>query len=217
MKEIDINNWDRKKHFEFFRQMDYPFYNICFDLDITEFLAFVKANNLSINNALVFISIQSANAVENFRYRIRGNKVILHESLTPSFTKLSEETNLFKFVTVNFVDDIFLFNKNADKKAKTQKEYFPLKETTENDNFIFFSSIPWISFTGLDHAKNFDKDDAVPRIAWGKYYLKEGRTVIPYNIQISHVFVDGYHLGKFKQQLDNHMNKLIMAGGGNLD
>ncbi|MDH5432704.1 MAG: chloramphenicol acetyltransferase [Gammaproteobacteria bacterium] len=207
MIEVDIDNWERKQHFEFFRRMDNPLYNICFDLDISELLPFIKQHHLSLNHTMVFLSIKAANQTENFRYRLRDDKVVLHDKLTPSFTSISKETNLFRYITVEFVDDVFQFNENAEQIVKKQTEYFPT-ENNHRDDFIYFSSIPWISFTGLDHATDTKNVDSVPRIMWGKFYQKENRTVIPYNLQVNHCFIDGYHLGLFKERLDLEIKSL---------
>ena len=42
MKEIDLSNWKRREHFAFFHRMDYPHFNVCFDLDITGFAGVIK-------------------------------------------------------------------------------------------------------------------------------------------------------------------------------
>ncbi|MDH5434140.1 MAG: CatA-like O-acetyltransferase, partial [Gammaproteobacteria bacterium] len=59
-----------------------------------------------------------------------------------------------------------------------------------------------------DHATDTKNVDSVPRIMWGKFYQKENRTVIPYNLQVNHCFIDGYHLGLFKERLDLEIKSL---------
>jgi chloramphenicol O-acetyltransferase type A len=54
MQIIDIENWKRKEHFEFFYRMDYPQYNICANIDITQFLRFVRQNELSFYYAMIY-------------------------------------------------------------------------------------------------------------------------------------------------------------------
>lgn len=46
-KKIDLENWPRKQQYDlFFRHMDYPHFNICANLDITEMYNYVKMNNI---------------------------------------------------------------------------------------------------------------------------------------------------------------------------
>ena len=78
MREIDITQWKRREHFQFFHRMDYPQYNICFNLDITELLAEIKKKAFPFNYSMIYLSTLSANQIEEFRYRIRDGNVVLH-------------------------------------------------------------------------------------------------------------------------------------------
>ena len=111
-------------------------------------------------------------------------------------------------ITVPFENDLGKFEKNAKEKAKNQQQYFVTKEFVNRDDFVFYSAIPWITFTSIDHTRNHERDDAVPRISWGKYYWKQDQVILPYNIQVNHMFVDGVHLGMFKTQLEKNIDKL---------
>ncbi len=208
MKEIDINIWERREHFAFFKNIPYPVYNICFDLDITGVKEFTKKENISFNLAMIHISTSALNRIDNFRYRLRGEQVVLHEILTPSFADIKKDSDLFKMVTVPFENDLMAFERKAKEKADAQENYFVLNDFAGRDDFVFYSAIPWISFTGIDHTINLKREDANPRISWGKYYNKAGRLLLPYNIQVNHMFVDGYHLGLFKEQLDDIISEI---------
>lgn len=208
MEIIDQKNWPRKEHFDFFSRMESPSYNISFPLDVTHFYRVIKSKGLSFYYSMIHLSIQAANQVENLRYRIRGNEVVLHEGLHPSFADLGPDSELFKLVTLDFHPDLGTFNRLAKEQSQSQQEYFPLEKLKGRDEFIYFSSIPWISFTSIDHTANGNKDDAVPRISWGKYYWEGDRCLLPYNLQVHHAFVDGLHLGMFKEALDSAMESL---------
>ena len=50
MKEIDIETWSRKEHFQFFQRSDLPFYNVNFNVDITglkEYAQFFVSDDLA--------------------------------------------------------------------------------------------------------------------------------------------------------------------------
>ena len=53
MKKIDIATWNRKTHFEFFRRIDLPFYNVNFNLDISGLREFAKLQSVSLNTLLI--------------------------------------------------------------------------------------------------------------------------------------------------------------------
>ena len=208
MLKIDLNTWKRQEHFLFFKTMPYPIYNICFDVDVTKVKDFSSKNALSFNLAMVHISTASLNAIDNFKYRIRGEEVIRHDTLTPSFADMEKDSDLFKMVTIPFEDDIQAFERHAKEKAKNQSRYFVPADFANRDDFVFYSAIPWITFTSIDHTVNLKRDDAIPRISWGKYYKKDDRLFMPYNIQVNHMFVDGIHLGLFNEQLIKRIHAL---------
>ena len=79
MKFLDLENWNRKELFYFFREYEQPFFNICADVDVTSLVKFTKDRNISFFKASLYLSLKAANEIEPFRYRIRENKVIVHE------------------------------------------------------------------------------------------------------------------------------------------
>ena len=48
------------------------------------------------------------------------------------------------------------------------------------------------------------KDNATPFLDWGRYYDKDGRFFMPISIQAHHSFVDGIHVGKLVEKLQNY-------------
>jgi chloramphenicol O-acetyltransferase type A len=55
-----------------FHTFDMPHFNMCANVDLTAFYAFVKKHDISLNLATVYVLTHTANAVPEFRYRIRG-------------------------------------------------------------------------------------------------------------------------------------------------
>ncbi len=206
MEEINLASWNRIEHFNFFKNMDYPQYNICMNLDITNFLEHSKKRNLPFYYAMIFAAMYAANKVPEFKYRIRKEQVVLHDSIHPSFTDMSTNTDLFKLVTVNLNDTIEEFTGVAKAKAQEQTEYFPFHELAGRDDLVYITCIPWISFTHLSHTINLKKDDSVPRISWGKYYREGDRVLLPYSVQVHHALADGIHVGKHVTVLQEYLD-----------
>lgn len=209
MEYIDIDNWKRKEHFNFFRRADYPQYNICANIDVTNFLRFVRERKVSFYYAMIHASTHVANEIINFRYRIRGEKVILHSELHPSFTDLNDkEDDLFKLVTVDMKDDILEFVKYAKEKSQNQNDYFNLNGLAGRDDLVYITCIPWVSFTHLSHTISLDKNDSVPRISWGKYFSENNKVLLPFSVQVNHALVDGVHVGMYFSKLQKHIDNI---------
>ena len=63
-----------------------------------------------------------------------------------------------------------------------------------------------ISYTHISHTNSGQKDNATPLFDWGKYYEKAGRIVMPVSVQLHHSFVDGIHIGKFVDLLQEYLD-----------
>lgn len=206
MEYINMEKWDRKEHFEFFYRMDYPHYNICANIDITKFLAYVKKKQLLFYYAMIYSSTFVANQIINFRYRIRKGRVILHDIVHPSFTDIKDQKKLFKLVNVKMENDIFDFTKKAADQARKQKEYFALNDHVRRDDLIYITCLPWISFTHISHTISLNKDDSIPRISWGKYFTENNKVLLPFSVQVNHALVDGLHVGQYFSKLQDFIN-----------
>lgn len=209
MKYIDLENWDRKEHFNFFYRMDYPQFNICMNLDITGFLAFTKENHLSFYFAMIHAVTRIVNEMEAFRYRIRDDKtVVLHDRVHPSFTYLKDpaKNDLFQMITVDYTDAIGEFERNAREVSQNQVDYFGIDKLTGRDDLIYITSIPWISFTHLSHTISINRNDSVPRLSWGKFFREGDKTLLPFSVQVHHALMDGYQVGKYVERLQDYLN-----------
>lgn len=206
MKTIDLGTWPRAVHYHFFKRMDYPHYSICSNIDITNFLLKTKEQKLPFYYAMIFAAAWALNQTEEFKYRIRGEEVVLHDTVHPSFTDMSSGSDLFKMVTTQMSGDIESFVSAAKAKSEKQSDYFVAADVEGRDDLIYITSIPWVSFTNISHTISFNKDDSVPRLSWGKYFEDKGKTMIPYSVQAHHSFVDGIHMGRFYDCLQDYLN-----------
>ncbi|MDD4193580.1 MAG: chloramphenicol acetyltransferase [Mangrovibacterium sp.] len=214
MKIIDLNTWKRKEHFEFFYRADQPQYNICANMDLTRFLASSRENRLPLYYALIYAVTDVANRCENFRYRIRENKqVVLYDRVHPSFTEMSRDSDddLFKLLTVEMNGSMADFIQSARETSAGQSAYFNLGPIAGRDDFLYITCIPWISFTHISHTFTLNRNDAVPRISWGKYFHEGEKVLLPFSVQVHHALVDGYHVGEYFRKLQEYLDSFRSA------
>ena len=200
---IDENNWKRAVHCQVFRNSIEPSYCVTLELDITNFLAKVKARKLSFTMALIYVVSNCANDIEEFRYRFLDGQVVLYEKINTAFTYLDKETELFKVVNVELLDSLEAYVALAIETAENQTAYFtgPLA----NDVYQF-SPLPWVSYTHISHTISGRKDAATPIFDWGKYFERNGKWLLPFSIQVHHSFVDGIHIGKLVDALQKALD-----------
>ena len=194
MKIIEIEKWERREHYRFFRGMDCPQFNICAHLDLTAFDHFRRERNLPFFSSLLYLSARAANEIKEFRYRIRGEKVIEHETVSPAITVLGKG-DIFGYCTIEYDREAGGFIQTAGEAIARAKENPTIAEDPNRDDVIYYTSIPWISFTSISHPISLPAD-SIPRLSWGKYFPSGDRILLPYSVQVHHGLADGLHVGE---------------------
>lgn len=196
MKQVDIEGWNRKNHFNYFKQLDYPHFSICGNIDITNFKKVVKEKELSFFISFLYVATKALNSIKEFRYRIREDKVVEHEIVDPSFTLMTSK-EVFSFCTVKFLDNFEEFIDKTSEEMERVKNCVNLEDEPGRDDLAFVTCIPWVSFTSITHPVHMNPVDSIPRIAWGKFFEENGKVKMPISIQAHHALVDGVHMGQY--------------------
>lgn len=128
---------------------------------------------------------------------------MLFDKIDTAFTYLNKETELFKVINVPMQETMEEYVELAAKITQEQKEYF----TGPLGNDVFqCSPMPWVTYTHISHTNSGQKDNATPLFDWGKYDEKAGQIVMPVSVQAHHSFVDGLHIGKFVDLLQEYLD-----------
>lgn len=207
-KILDIDNWNRKEHFEFFSQFDEPFFGIVAEIDCTDGYNFCKQNDIPFFMFYHHKAILAVNQIEEFRYRIRGNDVIIFDTIHVTST-ISRDDNTFAFsyVTYNhsFKEFAELFQSETD--AIRSSAGLGLNENTGRLDVIHFSTVPWIRFTGVTHARNFKNGESIPKITFGRYHRINEKLMMPVSVNVHHGLMDGLHVGKYFELFEHLINE----------
>jgi chloramphenicol O-acetyltransferase type A len=206
MRNIDMQTWPRRQHFKLYSAFDHPHFNMCANVDLTAFYPFVKKRGFSFTVAMVYFLTRAANAIPEFRYRIRSGKAIEHDLVHPSITVLIQE-DLFSFCTFEYVEDYSSFEAGAKERIAYVKEHPTLEDVLGEDNLLFMTAIPWVSFTSFMHPLHLDPADSIPRFAWGKLFEEGERLKMPLSVQGHHALMDGYHMGRFYSELQDYLDQ----------
>ena len=200
MSIIDMATWPRRGMYEYFSGVSNPFYSVTVQIDVTALAAWAKREGLSFYYALVYLCTRAVNRTEAFRYDIRDGQVALLDRREPSFTDLKPGAELFHIVTMPAGEDIRAFCREARRISRAQEIF--LDTAAEAGPLIYFSCLPWVELTALTNERDFDRDDTVPRIAWGRYTEQNGRLKLGLSLEVNHRFIDGLHIGQFVRALE---------------
>ncbi len=206
--KLDLTTWNRKEHFEFFRVFDEPFFGITTAVDFTQGYQKIKDKGYPYFLYYLHKSLQAANAIEAFRYRIEDDQVFLYDQIHASPT-IGREDHTFGFSFMEYEEDFEIFIAKAQKQIAEVKNSTGLRHTdnTKRLDTIHYSSIPWYSFTGLTHARHFHFKDSIPKISFGKYTRENGKLHLPIAINVHHGLMDGYHIGLYLEKFQGLLNE----------
>lgn len=199
MEKVDMRSWERKEIFDFFSGMSQPFYSVTFTVDVTGLYKFVKSRGLSFYYALVYLCTEAVNETDAFLYRVTDGEVYKVDRREPSFTDIRRGSEQFYIVTMPAGKGLEEFCCRARKKSSEQTAFIDAEQETQD--LIYFTCLPWVELTSLTNERDFDSDDTVPRIAWGKYRDEDGVKKLQMSVELNHRFLDGVHVGKFYETL----------------
>jgi chloramphenicol O-acetyltransferase type A len=205
-KLLDLETWARKDHFHFFNQFEEPFFGVCVQLDCTRAYEVAKANGYSFFLYYLYQSLKTANAIEPFRYRIIDHQVYEYEVVNASPT-INRPDGTFGFAYMDYLKDFTAFLTSARKQIEAVQEEKGLIPAMQGENVIHYSSVPWINFTALSHARSFSYKDSIPKISFGKLTEQHGKRQMPVSIHVHHALMDGYHVGQYVDQFQEFLNQ----------
>ena len=203
--KLDITTWNRKEHFEFFSQMEEPFFGITLSIDCSK--AYQKAKDLNVPFFVYYLhkTLVAVNSIENFRYRIIDGEVYVYDQINASATIMREDKT-FGFSLIEFNTDIHKFNLTAQEEInRIQNTTGLFTRSFDEPNLIHFSAIPWVNFTSLSHARSYTHPDSCPKISFGQLINENNTLKIPISIHVHHGLADGYHVGLFLEKLEAEM------------
>lgn len=205
MRVVDQESWPRRQQYNFLKDFTYPHFSLCANMDITDFYPRAKQSGSTFTIAFVYVLSRAANEITEFRYRMRGNKVVEHDTVHPSVTVLTEG-DLFSFCELEYYADFSIFAAHAAERYAIIKENPTVEDTPGRDDFLFLTSLPWVSFTSMMHPLDLENIDSVPRLAWGKFFLEGESLKIPLSVQAHHALMDGIHMGRYFQLVQDYFD-----------
>ncbi|HEV2761599.1 MAG TPA: CatA-like O-acetyltransferase [Pyrinomonadaceae bacterium] len=203
-KYLDTEAWSRRHLFNLFKSYDEPFFNVCADVDATALLDFSRRNDLSFFVTYHFLSTRTANEIEPCRYRLRGERVLVHERVDAGAVLLLPDES-FTFVYFDFDEDFMSFHERARAAVESARlEAPPLDARADRDDLVYHSVVPWVSFTSVSHARDSRRQSGIPKVTFGKYRDVGGRVLMPVSVEVHHALMDGLHVGRFFERLERY-------------
>jgi chloramphenicol O-acetyltransferase type A len=199
---LDVSTWSRRDLFEFFRNYENPYFNICTEIEVTKLLeALRRRPGVSPTLTYHYLALRVANEIEPFKYRLRDDQVLVHDVIHGGTTVLLPNES-FTFAYFDYQREFSDFIRDAQASLaavkRGDKPFHPL----DGDDRIHFTVLPWVSFTSFAHARNKTRAVSVPKVAFGKFVRHKECTHLPISVEVHHALMDGLHVGRFINRLE---------------
>lgn len=206
MRYLDLENWNRKEHFEHFSKLKDPYFAVVVDVDVTKAYQYSKEQNISFFSLYLHACMKAINAVENLRYRLEGDRVVVHEVIHASATIPRPDTT-FGFSFIHYSEDFAVFHQNLESEKQRILQSTDLFPPINSEDCIYCSALPWVHFSSHKEPVSGRKE-SVPKLAFGKFLEKDGKLMMPVSIAVNHALADGYHVGEFFKHYLAELDKI---------
>ena len=205
---IDMDQFSRRKHFEYFSSLQYPYVGLTSEVDVTELVPFCKERSYSFYLTFMHIVALAANDVSEFRQRIRDNGIVEFEKCPTSHIELLDN-GTYAYCTLHHDMPLDMYIPYAENARKLCRENGKLEEDAQVESMLFISTVPWLHYTALIQPVAAG-EDSNPRITWGKFQKDcNGRYQMPVSVLAHHGLVDGIHIAQFYRNLEKYIAATI--------
>lgn len=210
-KVINLENFKKRKQYNWFRTFSNPCYGINVKMDITEVVKYTKETKTSFFINILYLITMGLNSVEEMRLREVNGEIRLYDTINPTFTVMTK-SGVYENTGFEMIDDYNTFYATAKQVIDHIKNQDFIKETF-NDSLLFndyyMTCLPWLSIESMTHplCDNNYESLSCPRVCWDKYVEVDNKYLMTLNITVNHCFVDGYPLSlAFKNIQENFNN-----------
>ena len=105
---VDIDNWNRRENYLFFRDFANPYYSVTSQVDVTEAYIRAKALGIKFSHYAMYASLRAVNSIEALRYRQVDGKVWLYDRIRLN-TAVAREDHSFASVIIPYKDTLEKF------------------------------------------------------------------------------------------------------------
>ena len=203
-QKINLETWERRAAFHFFKEFTEPYHGVCLRVDCTATYRYAKQHGLSVFLSLLHRSLVAAHQVENFRTRIVDGIAWRYEQINGG-SAVGRANGTIGLGHYQFRQQIDEFVREASIELDRVRQRDDIERYPEA-NLIRYSVLPWFDFTFVSHARDFSHEDSAPRITFGKITEADGRRTMPVSIHVHHALVDGLHVAQFVEKFQHSLD-----------
>ena len=204
-KIIDPKETTRAMAYELWMKAPNPMVTFFKTLDVTNLIRVSRRRKLKFNMLLDWCIGRAAAGVKEFYILPVGEQLIQYDSLAVN-TIVKNRTGEVSSCDILYTDDLDTFNREYLEHTARVAESCLDRDLSESCMVIGTSAIV---DTELDGAVGMNSGIFNnPFIIWGRYRKRLFRYMLPISFQFHHTQMDGAHVGRFLENLQQEINRL---------
>ena len=204
-KIIDPKETTRAMAYELWMKAPNPMVTFFKTLDVTNLIRVSRRRKLKFNMLLDWCIGRAAAGEKEFYILPVGEQLIQYDSLAVN-TIVKNRTGEVSSCDILYTDDLDTFNREYLEHTARVAESCLDRDLSESCMVIGTSAIV---DTELDGAVGMNSGIFNnPFIIWGRYRKRLFRYMLPISFQFHHTQMDGAHVGRFLENLQQEINRL---------
>lgn len=215
---ININTWDRRSNYEFFKDYLNPNWSVTCEVECTSAFENSKKTGDSFFLKYLYAILRAANDVKELRYRVEkdenGNEIVVLYKYISVITPISVgENGKFHSVKIPYEPDYNKFLKKANEiisSIPAETDPYAAEKSMKNgrQDVILVAANPRLPFCSMTATQSAEKGTRKPLLNVGKATRREGKMYIPVFITVNHGLCDGYHVSNFYENVEKYLKEL---------
>ncbi len=206
-RRIDLSTYPRADVYKAFNDRMLPQFSTTCEVDVTALktqLSSSAQTSPTFFVALSFAVSRAVNAVPALRHRVIDGELYEYSRVHPGYT-VAREGDLFSFCDSLDHDDFATYAAHARQQMDAVRQD-PDLSVGDKHQMFFITSVPWFRFTSFHHPYD-PVYGYIPVITLGQCVSQADRWVMPVAIQVHHGTVDGIHVARFYQALQDWIER----------
>lgn len=212
---IDIDTWERRDNYGFFRTYLNSWYSVTTEIDCTEASAAARRSGHSFFLYYLYAVLRSANEVNELRYRTDKNGQVVFHDRVDIISPIAVPGKTFYTVRIPYHENFERFYAEAHALITDIPEngdpYHAEKELMQQGDYdvVHLSAVPKMFFTSITYTvAEAGNGCSHPLMTVGKVFPRGERLVFPLSIYVNHAFVDGSHLASFFGKIEKYLKEV---------
>ena len=192
---INFETWERRQYFYYFTKMLPTGYSLTVEIDITKTRKAAKERGIPFMAAYLYVVSRQLSAQPEMRISTLGDQLGAFDVLHPSYAVFHDDdktiSNMWTEYSPSFTS--FLAQYLNDRALYAKNHGPSAKPIAPPPNLCMVGMLPWVSFTHYSPVPYQQSDCYFPVIEAGKFFERNGRTLMPLSVMAQHAVADGYH------------------------